>query len=142
MAFAALLLVLLGPAALDAASLAWRKSGGCKIWAVVDGDTVKIHCPGDGLPYRRGRILGYDTPEFKARCPSEFFKSVAATYYLRWMLWTSTEAVARPKGTDKYDRTLIRLFLDGQDPGRTLVNAGLARWYDGGRRKSWCGADA
>ena len=137
---AAIALVLLGPPTLDAASLAWRENDGCKIWMVVDGDTVRMYCPVSG--FQTGRILAYDTPEFKARCLSELGKAVAATFYLRWMIWTAAEVSARTEGTDRYGRKLTLLLVDGMGVARPMVQAGLARWYEGGHRRGWCGSDA
>lgn len=138
LALALALCFILGPNALDLVSMAWRNSEGCRIWAVVDGDTLRMICPDQGNV--SGRILGYDTPEMKARCPQEFGKALAATYYLHWKLWSSREVIATPRGTDPYDRVLVLLTLDGEGAGRVMVDAGLARWYDGGRRRGWCDA--
>lgn len=130
-------IIIFGPNVLDAASLLWRKSEGCSVWAVVDGDTVEMFCPERGAV--SGRILSYDTPELKSRCPSELGKALAATFYLRWQLWTAREVTARPTGTDRYDRALTVLAVDGELVGRRMVEAGLARWYNGGKRRGWCG---
>lgn len=132
-----LALVLIGPATLDATSLLWRESKGCRVWRVVDGDTVKMLCPKQGLV--SGRLLGFDTPEIKAHCPQELARAVAATYALRWRLWTAAEVTATPRGRDRYDRVLTLFAIDGAPVGRSLVEAGLARFYNGGARKSWCG---
>lgn len=40
---------------------------------------------------------------------------------------------------DRYGRTLARVYLDGRDLADLLIEAGLGRPYDGGRRASWCG---
>lgn len=133
-------LVIFGPVALDAASLTWRESEGCKVWMVVDGDTVKMTCPAEGPV--SGRLLGFDTPEMKSRCPKELGMAVAATFYLRWQLWTAGKVVATPRGKDRYDRVLTLMAIDGELVGTRMVGAGLARRYDGGRRGGWCGADA
>ena len=131
--------VIFGPVALDAASLTWRQSEGCKVWMVVDGDTVKMTCPAEG--YVSGRILGFDTPEMKSRCPTELVMAVSATFYLRWQLWTAGKVVATPRGKDRYGRVLTLMAVDDELVGTRMVGAGLARWYDGGKRRSWCGAD-
>lgn len=136
----AFVLVLFGPVALDAASLAWRKSEGCKVWMVVDGDTVRMICPGQG--FVSGRILDFDTPEMKARCPQELGKAVAATFYLHWQLWTAGEVAAIPRGHDRYGRVLTLMAIDGDVVGSRMVGAGLARWYDSGHRRGWCGSAA
>lgn len=93
-------------------------------------------CPDEGAV--SGRVLGYDTPEFKSRCTAELIKAVQATYALRWQLWTANEVIANPRGRDRYDRVLVILAIDGENPGKQLVDAGLARWYDGGQRRGWC----
>ncbi len=136
--FGSLLAVfLIGPVFVDAASLLWRESRGCHVWMVVDGDTVKMYCPTQG--FVSGRLVGFDTPEMTARCPQELARAVAATYALRRHLWTAKEVTATPRGRDRYDRVLTLFAVDGEPIGRTLVEAGLARWYDGGLRKPWCG---
>uniref|UniRef100_UPI003B52413E thermonuclease family protein n=1 Tax=Roseovarius indicus TaxID=540747 RepID=UPI003B52413E len=106
---------------------------------VVDGDTVKMTCPAEG--YVSGRILGFDTPEMKSRCPTELVMAVSATFYLRWQLWTAGKVVATPRGKDRYGRVLTLMAVDDELVGTRMVGAGLARWYDGGKRRSWCGAD-
>lgn len=130
--------VLFGPVVLDALSQVWRKSEGCKVWMVVDGDTVRMSCPQTG--FVSGRIVGFDTPEMKARCPKELGMAVAATFYLRWQLWTARKVVATPRGTDRYGRTLTLMSVDDELVGARMVGAGLARWYDGGPRRGWCGS--
>ena len=116
----------------------WRDNQGCKVWSVVDGDTVRMICPDEGNV--TGRVVGYDTAEFKARCPRELGMAIAATYYLHWKLWTAKEVVAWPRNRDHYDRVLVVITLDGEGLGRTMTDAGLARWYAGGTRRGWCDA--
>lgn len=110
---------------------------GCRVWHVIDGDTVRIMCPGKGL--RSARLIGLDTPELKARCPQEWLGAVAARYRLRLMLLGAPHITAVPQGSDRYGRALIRLRLDGQDAARRMIALGLARPYAGGRRQGWCG---
>ena len=38
---------------------------------------------------------------------------------------------------DRYGRLLRLVMVNGESVGDTLVNEGLARWYEGGR-KPWC----
>jgi endonuclease YncB( thermonuclease family) len=109
---------------------------GCRIVTVVDGDTVKMICPLSG--WRTGRILAYDTPELNGRCLRETGMAMAATYYFRWILWSGSHIEARTEGTDRYGRALTLLLVDGEGVARRMVEAGLARWYDGGRRAGWC----
>lgn len=112
-----------------------KETDGCRVWRVVDGDTVKIQCKTGSYS---ARILAYDTPELKARCPSELYKAIKATYYLRWQLWKARKITAKIDGIDRYHRKLVVLLVDGEGVARRMVEAGLARWYDGGRRAGWC----
>ncbi len=134
---AALLVLVVLPPVGDAANGMFKPAEGCRVIAVIDGDTVRIRCH-DGR--HRARILAYDTPELSARCTAELVKAVAATWYLRWQLWRAGKITVRIDGTDRYGRKLILLLVDGEGVARRMVNAGLARWYDGGRRRSWCDA--
>ncbi|WP_428548922.1 thermonuclease family protein [Profundibacter sp.] len=108
---------------------------GCRVWQVTDGDTVKIWCNDGSYP---ARILAYDTPELKARCSSELLMAVRATLYLRWLLWRAKKITVKIDGVDRYQRKLVILLLDGEGVARRMVEAGLACWYDGGRRAGWC----
>ena len=112
-------------------------SSGVVDW-VVDGDTVRMHCPVQG--FVSGRLVGFDTPEMNARCPRELGMAVAATYYLRWQLWTAREVVATPRDRDRYDRVLTLMGFDGDLASTRMIRSGLARPYDGGQRRSWCDA--
>lgn len=137
-ALALLLVLLLGPSLADVVNGLVKPQQGCRVLAVVDGDTVRVNCPRSG--YGRGRILGFDAPEITPpRCPSELVKGLAATYYLRWQLWTAREITALPRGVDRYGRQLILMGLDGEGIAQDMIDRGLARRYDGGPRASWCG---
>lgn len=129
-------LFLFGPPVVDAANGLMKPANGCRVYGVVDGDTVRMYCAVSG--FTTGRVLAYDTPEYKARCTSEFFGAIKATFYLRWLLWSANEITARTEGTDRYGRALTLLLVDGKGVAGEMVKAGLARWYDGGPRASWC----
>ncbi|MDX1781201.1 MAG: thermonuclease family protein [Thalassovita sp.] len=113
-----------------------KPKNGCRVVGVVDGDTVRLLCSGGGVI--SGRVVGYDTPEKKARCLSEFVDALSATQYLRWILWSGSQISVRTHGEDRYGRALTTLSVDGQNVAERMVGAGLARWYDGGQRQSWC----
>jgi endonuclease YncB( thermonuclease family) len=131
------LVAVLGPVPLDGLKGFLTPTDGCKVWQVTDGDTVKIWCTTDGSS--SARILAYDSPElFSPGCIGEWFRAVAATYYLHWQLWTARKVTAKITGTDRYGRKLIILLFDGEGVARRMVNAKLGRWYDGGRRMGWC----
>ncbi|WP_170134034.1 thermonuclease family protein [Palleronia aestuarii] len=100
---------------------------------VIDGDTIK-------LSGERLRLIGYDTPEAsEPRCMGEKRKARIATRRLEDLL-ASGEVVrlARTGERDRYDRGLARLFIGASDVAELMVNEGLARTYNGGRRRAWC----
>ena len=122
---------------LDAASLVWRQSEGCRVWMVVDGDTVRAWCPGSGS--QAVRLTGFDTPEVSGHCLQERAMALAATYRLRAALWTARRTDLPPGARrDRYDRMLAPLRIDGVGASHLLIGAGLARPYSGGRRGGWC----
>lgn len=124
------------PPVVDAVNGLVKPADGCRVVQVIDGDTVRLLCPSRGVI--TGRVIGYDTPELRARCLREFVDAQKATAMLRWILWSGSEISVRTEGQDRYGRALTVLLVDGHGVARRMVDAGLARWYDGGRRTGWC----
>lgn len=139
LATAALLALAALPQLGDAVSGWWTApTAGCRVVSVIDGDTVSLWCPQTGT--ERARLMGFDAPElFSPQCPAEAAKALAATWALRTTLWTAGEVTVRRHGTDRWGRALVDLRADGVPVGRGLIEAGLARPYEGGRREGWCG---
>lgn len=99
---------------------------------VVDGDTI----------YYRGtkiRIADIDTPEIsQPRCPQEAQLGAQATRRLQALVNNGPFSIeAADRDEDRFGRKLRILTRGGQSLGGVLVNEGLARWYQGGRRP-WC----
>jgi micrococcal nuclease len=128
--------------------LADRVSDGRYDWPVlgaIDGDTLKVHLP--GLPMElqpmKVRVRGIDTPEIRGKCAAEKQAAHKATALTRFLI---AQAKSQKKpivfseiGWDKYGGRLDALVtIDGQSLGATLISAGLARAYDGGKRLGWC----
>lgn len=112
--------------------------GDCRIIRVVDGDTVSMICPEDGM--MSARILGIDTPEkYSPHCVEEFVAAEKASWALRTMIQKADRLSLTQDGTDQYGRALVRLELDGVDVARLMIRAGHARAYGGGLRGTWCG---
>jgi micrococcal nuclease len=99
---------------------------------VVDGDTIRVQG-------ERIRILDIDAPEtWGARCDAEKRLGDLATQRLLQLV-NSGEVTLLSEGRDedRYGRKLRVVLVDGKPVGDTLVEEGLARWFEGGRR-SWC----
>lgn len=84
--------------------------------------------------------MGYDTPEtYKPRCDSEAALGQKATAYLTARLRSAQTITPEFSGTDKYDRALVALTLDGTPLAQIMVRAGLAQPYSGRtKRPDWC----
>lgn len=99
---------------------------------VVDGDTIWLE--GQNM-----RIADIDAPEtHEPRCSAEKALGDRATRRLHELVNSGTltlEGIGRDE--DSYGRKLRVVLVNGTNVGDTLVNEGLARWYEGGRR-SWC----
>lgn len=109
----------------------------CKVLSVMDGDTVRATCPGRGL--FSARLVGFDTPEvYSPKCFSEWWAGTKASWALSKQLWLADEVKIVLSGTDRYNRRLATLFIDGTNVSSTMIAAGHARRYAGGRREGWC----
>ncbi len=113
------------------------EGGTCRIMRVVDGDTVTLMCPEEGM--ESGRLVGFDTPEkYSPRCVAELIAAERASWALRTLIQKADQLKVTHQGTDKYGRALLRLELDGQDVARAMIRGGHARAYGAGPRGSWC----
>lgn len=117
----------------ESASFSFCHTGG-GYNCVVDGDTL----------YYKGtkiRIADIDTPEtHPPRCDAEAAKGAAATRRMQDLVNAGPFTLApNPDGRDEdvYGRKLRIVTRGGESLGGVLVDEGLARWYEGGRR-SWC----
>lgn len=113
------------------------EQGPCRVLRVVDGDTVSLICPEDGMV--SARLLGFDTPEkYAPKCLSEFLAAERASWYLRALIQGADRMKLVHQGTDQYGRALVRLEIDGVDVARLMIRSGYGRAYGGGLRGSWC----
>ena len=113
------------------------EQGQCRIIRVVDGDTVSLICPEDGM--QSARLLGFDTPEkYAPKCMDEFLAAEKASWHLRALIQKADRLKLTHQGTDQYGRALVVLELDGVDVARLMIRDGHGRQYGGGLRGSWC----
>ena len=117
-----------------------------KIIRVIDGDTVEIEAnflPPPLKPSLKLRIYGIDTPEKKSRakCDLEAELSKKATAFTQKVINESISRKIKIRKWDKYGgRVLGDIILDGKSLEALLLNEGLAKPYDGGKKLSWCNA--
>lgn len=120
--------------------------GGClslptsAVVRVYDGDTLTVRVPGWPPLFRElsFRLRGYDTPEIRGRCDLERELAVLAREALTGTVqggeWIRLGEVER----GRYFRLVGTLTVDGTPVASRLIEAGLARSYDGGTRQPWC----
>lgn len=99
---------------------------------VVDGDTIWL--AGQNI-----RIAGIDAPEtHPPRCSREAELGDQATRTLQALLNSGAVTMTGiDRDRDAYGRLLRNVAVDGRDVGESLIAAGVAREYAGGRR-GWC----
>lgn len=112
-----------------------------RVTSVYDGDTFRADIEGwppiigERIPIR---VKGADTPEIRGKCEEEKRQARLAKQYtvaaLRGAEVIELEAIER----GKFFRIAARVMIDGKDLAPGLIQAGLARPYDGGSRKGWC----
>lgn len=115
------------------------------VTGVIDGDTLSIAAAWS--PYRltwKVRIRGVDTPEkgYLAKCKRERELSISAVALTRSLVTNSGGQIwLRNVKHDKYGGRIVAdvYTRDGRSVGDALLNAGLAKRYNGsGPKPSWC----
>lgn len=134
---AALLTIQVMPAAAD------EKLAGpvpARVDRVIDGDTIAVRAQvwlGQEITVLV-RIEGADTPELRGGCPAE--KAAATRAKALLTSEAGHQVLLQDIRHDKYaGRVLARVTSEkGEDLASILIDAGLARPYDGGQRVDWC----
>ncbi len=94
----------------------------CAVGNVADGDTITASCPQGRL---RVRVWGIDAPETGQRPWGD-----QSTRHLQTLLNQSREVQIQVVDTDRYGRTVARLFIGEQDLGLQMVRDGQAVVYE------------
>jgi endonuclease YncB( thermonuclease family) len=98
----------------------------------IDGDTL-------ALGQERIRLENVDTPEIHpCRCESECALGLRAAAFTQQAINAGGVLIERTPRTDRYGRTIARVYINGRDLGEMLIAAGLGRPYHGERRRPWC----
>jgi endonuclease YncB( thermonuclease family) len=109
------------------------------VTAVYDGDTFTVNAnvwPGVHM-CRKVRCMGYDTPEIRARDPRERQLARDARDYLKTLIGERVQLTHIKD--DKYGGRVDAevLLMDGRPLSKTMIDAGHARAYEGGKRGAW-----
>jgi len=106
-----------------------------------DGDTCYINANflPEPLSKMSIRILGIDTPEIRGKCDEEKELALKAREFANKVFREAKLIEYKDLDWDKYGgRLLTNVYLDGKLYSKMIIDAGLARPYDGGTKKGWC----
>jgi endonuclease YncB( thermonuclease family) len=115
-----------------------------KVKRVIDGDTVEIeanYLPVELRDHLNLRIQGIDTPEKggNAKCVGEALKAMKAKFFLAQEIQAAKVVEITLSKWDKYGgRVLGEIYLDGIPASKKMLESGLAKPYNGGKKESWC----
>lgn len=114
-----------------------------RVLKVTDGDTFVISAPFIPKPLKQKiplRLTGVDTPNIKrfANCDKEAELGNKAKEFVETLYKNSKTQEIKFKGMDKYNRILGEVYFDGKSVSESLLEAGLAKPYTGGKKESWC----
>jgi endonuclease YncB( thermonuclease family) len=114
-----------------------------EVLRVLDGDTfeARVHVwPGLDVT-TKVRLRGIDAPELKAKCSEERAKAEAARGALAAILAQGEVGISQV-GVDKFGGRVDAAASTKSTPdvSAALLQAGLARSYEDGRRAGWCGS--
>ena len=112
-----------------------------KYISAYDGDTFRVDVAeihpliGQNMPIR---LRGVDTPEIRAKCDQEKALAIKARDFVRDLLANAETILLKNIDRGKYFRIVADVSVDGVDLGSTLIENGLGRPYDAGKKESWC----
>ena len=110
---------------------------------IIDGDTVVVDVavwPEQTIRTSL-RLAGVDTPEkgWRAKCDAEREAGKRATAFTTRWLSAHTQIQVTDIRRGKYAGRVLGLITAGDsDLATDLIEAGVARPYDGGQRGGWC----
>lgn len=108
--------------------------------SVYDGDTIKVNVKGwpDIIGKKISvRVRGIDTPEIRGKCPYEKQLAIDARDAAIEFLNGSKLFISNIE-RGKYFRLVADVEVNGKSLSEHLLESGLAREYNGGRRLPWC----
>ncbi len=133
------LLIVLSPVASSLADHLYGNAT-CSVVRVYDGDT--FYCNVEGWPDIVGerigiRVAGVDTPEMRGKTEREKqLAREAKTFVQDWLKSCQTVEI-RDMRRGKYFRIVADVRCGDRDLAADLIQAGMARSYDGGTKVPW-----
>ena len=107
-----------------------------------DGDTITFNLPdlhpiiGEKISIR---VNGIDTPEIRGKCEKEKYDAKQAQQMVSEILKDAEQITLKNMERGKYFRIAADVFVDGENLGDMLVEAGVAVKYGGGKKiHKWC----
>jgi endonuclease YncB( thermonuclease family) len=110
-----------------------------EITKVYDGDTFSCiieFSPFDIFIIAKIRLDGLNCPEVHTTDNREKELGLVAKQFTEDFL-KQDKIIVNIRTTDKYNRYLAEVFVNGKSLNKALLKAGLARVYHGERRKGW-----
>ncbi len=137
--YSLLLLVALSPVD-DAQADHLYGNATCSVVRVYDGDT--FYCDIEGWPSIVGdhigiRVAGVDTPEMRGKSEHEKTLAREAKAFVQTWLESCQTVELRDMRRGKYFRIVADIHCGDRDLAADLIEAGLARAYDGGKKEAW-----
>tara|TARA_R110000868_G_scaffold409264_1_gene694459 strand:- start:798 stop:1214 length:417 start_codon:yes stop_codon:yes gene_type:complete len=111
---------------------------------ITDGDTIKLDVSKESpLVKKLGlsvRIKGIDTPEKapRAKCDKENILGQQATVFTTYLIGNKELLLSEVKNDRYGGRIVANVKVGGVDIAQELLKKGLARVYNGEKKKSWC----
>lgn len=111
-----------------------------EITSIYDGDTFR--CTIKGWPEIIGerigiRVNGIDTPEMRDKRPEIKALAQQAKQFVVERLRSAKTIELRNMQRGKYFRVVADVYYDDQSLAQALLDAGLAKPYDGGKKQKW-----
>lgn len=109
----------------------------CKPLKIYDGDTLWIAFVLDKKILKtKIRMIGYDSAEIHSKQPEQLQKAIEAKEYLEKILGTDLVDIEFLE-EDKYGRPLAKLYVNQCCINDQMIQSGLGKPYDGGKKEEW-----
>lgn len=111
---------------------------------ITDGDTIKLDVSKESPMIKKlglsVRIKGIDTPEKapRAKCKKESELGQQATKFTTDLVGNKELLLSQVENDHYGGRIVANVKVGGVDIAQELLKKGLARIYNGEKKKSWC----